>query len=625
MRTETVIKAVNSIAAVSMKGRQVNGLFRLMTNPEILWKQAYANIYPNKGAITKGVNENTLDGFSEERVNHLIGMLAKSQYCPKPVRRTYIPKKNGKMRPLGIPTGDDKLVQEVVRILLERVYEPVFSKHSHGFRPRKSCHTALQQVHDVWSGVKWIIEFDIKGFFDNINHAKLIELLERKVDDKRVINIIRKMLKAGYLENWKHNTTWSGTPQGGVISPVLANIFLHELDMFMENMMLQFNKGKRRKDNPAHALLRGRMQVTNQKLNRLKMGLKCQKPEENTREKLLRKRRELQKSMHEIPSTDLFDPDYRRLRYVRYADDFIIGVIGSREDAEKVMHQVKQFIERELLLEAAEDKTCIKSAKKGVRFLGYDIKSYTGNKRLKMVSGNGTCLKLTMIQKMQLHVPPEKVMQYASKKGYGNMATFRPVSRPGLLQRSDSEILLLYNAEMHGLTNYYCLAQGYKKALGALIGLAQLSLFATLAHKHHSTIGKIASKMRLPNQQGYGILAIVNGKPKFYKLFRLKDHVLPKVHSGNIDNPSASPWLTLNHTELVQRLNANCCEYCGKVGGYMEIHHIRAMKDVRGKKSLWQEMMSAMNRKTLVLCFDCHRELHSRGLPDWRAKVRKHP
>lgn len=216
-------------------------------------------------------------------------------------------------------------------------------------------------------------------------------------------------------------------------------------------------------------------------------------------------------------------------------------------------------------------------------------------------------------------------MQYASKKGYGNMATFRPVSRPGLLQRSDSEILLLYNAEMHGLTNYYCLAQGYKKALGALIGLAQLSLFATLAHKHHSTIGKIASKMRLPNQQGYGILAIVNGKPKFYKLFRLKDHVLPKVHSGNIDNPSASPWLTLNHTELVQRLNANCCEYCGKVGGYMEIHHIRAMKDVRGKKSLWQEMMSAMNRKTLVLCFDCHRELHSRGLPDWRAKVRKHP
>jgi RNA-directed DNA polymerase len=624
MRTETVIKAVNSIATVSLKGRRVNGLFRLMTNPEVLWKQAYANIYPNKGAITKGVNGNTLDGFSEEKVNHLIGMLAKSQYCPKPVRRTYIPKKNGKMRPLGIPTGDDKLVQEVIRILLERIYEPVFSWHSHGFRPKKSCHTALYQVHS-WSGARWIIEFDIKGFFDNINHVKLIELLERKIDDRHIINIIRKMLKAGYMEDWQHNATWSGTPQGGVISPVLANIYLHELDMFMEDMIRQFTKGKRQKDNYDHAVLRGKMQRTNQKLLRLKVGLKCRNPEENTREKLLRNRRELQKLMRKVPSIDLFDPDYRRLRYVRYADDFIVGVIGSREDAEVVMQKVKEFIEKDLLLEASDDKTCIKNARKGVRFLGYDIKAYTGNKRLKVVSKKGTCLKSTMIQKMQFHIPSEKVMQYASKKGYGDMAAFRPVSRRGLLQRSDSEIILLYNSEMRGIVNYYSLAQGYKKSLGALIGLAQQSLFATLAHKHHSSISKIAQRMRLPNQQGYGIRVIVNGNPKLYKLFRLKDHISPIIFSGNIDRTSTQAWLTMGRTELVQRLNANDCEYCGRVGGYMEVHHVRALKDVGGKKQLWQKMMSAMNRKTMVLCFDCHKELHRQGLPDWRAKVRQHP
>jgi len=619
------MKAVNSIAEVSRKGRRVNGLFRLMTNPDVLWKQAYANIYPNKGAITKGVNENTLDGFSEERVNHLIGLLATRRYCPQPVRRTYIPKKNGKLRPLGIPTGDDKLVQEVVRILLERIYEPVFSENSHGFRPGKSCHTALKQVRDVWSGVKWIIEFDIKGFFDSINHTKLIELLEKKIDDERVINTIRKMLKAGYMEGWRYNSTWSGTPQGGVVSPVLANIYLHELDMFVENMICQFNKGKRRKDNHDHAILRERMRGTNKKLLRLKMGLKCCKPEDNIRENLLRERREIQKLMHQVPSTDLFDPGYRRLRYVRYADDFIIGVIGSREDAEKVMHQVKEFIEKELLLEAADDKTGIKNARKGVRFLGYDVKSYSSNKLLKHASGNGTCLKLTIIQRMQLHVPSEKVLQYASKKGYGNMAAFRPISRPELLHRSDSEILLTYNSEMRGLVNYYSLAQGYKKALSKLIGLAQLSLFATLGHKHHSSTAKIAQQMRLPNQGGYGLRVSVNGKPKLYKLFRLKDHLLPTIHSGNIDDQQSTSWLTLSRTELVQRLNANCCEYCGKVGGYIEVHHIKAMKDVQGKKSLWQEMMSAMNRKTLVLCFGCHKELHSRGLPDWRAKVRQHP
>jgi RNA-directed DNA polymerase len=435
-------------------------------------------------------------------------------------------------------------------------------------------------VCDVWSGVKWIIEFDIKGFFDNINHAKLVEFLERKIDDERIINIIRKMLKAGYMEDWRYNSTWSGTPQGGVVSPVLANIYLHELDMFMEEMIGQFNKGKRRKDNYDHAVLRGRMRETNKKLQRLKMGLKCRKPENNIRENLLRERREIQRLMHKVPSTDLFDPGYRRLRYVRYADDFIIGVIGSREDAEKVMHKVEEFIEKELLLEASDDKTCIKSAKDGVRFLGYDIKSYTGNKRLKMVSGYGTCLKLTMIQKMQLHIPSEKVLQYASNKGYGNMGALRPISRPELLQRSDAEILLIYNSEMRGFVNYYSLAQGYKKALSKLIGLARMSLFATLGHKHHSSIAKIAQQMRLPNCGGYGLRVVVNGKPKLYKLFGLKNYLHPTIQSSNIDKPLNTSWYTLSRTELVQRLNANCCEYCGKVGGYTEVHHIRAMKDV---------------------------------------------
>lgn len=624
MRTETTMKAVDSIALVSRKGRRVNGLFRLLTNPEVIWKQAYANIYPNKGAMTKGVDDNTLDGFSLERADHLIGMLVNRQYCPKPVRRVYIPKKNGKMRPLGIPTGDDKLVQEAVRILLERIYEPVFSEYSHGFRPGKSCHTALQQVRNIWKGTKWIIEFDIKGFFDNINHVKLIELLEKKIDDKRLINLIRKMLKAGYVEDWKYNSTWSGTPQGGVISPILANIYLHELDMFMEGMISQFNKGKMRKRTPENGWLGGQMQVTNQKLQRLKAGLKCMNPHD-TREALLRKRRDIQKKQHQNPSTDQFDPDYRRLRYVRYADDFIIGVIGSKREAESVMLKAKEYIEKELLLETAEDKTCIKWAKDGVRFLGYDLKVYSSQHLRRQTLGNGTCLKRTISQVMQLHVPSEKMHQYAAKKGYGNMARFRPVSRPELLQRSDEEILLTYNAEMRGIANYYCLAQGYKKNLSKLIGLAQLSCFATLAHKHHTAIAKIAAKMRLPDQGGYGLRVTVNGKPKLYRLFRLKDHVLPKVDSQTIDRLWIRPWYTIGHTELIQRLEANRCEYCGKEGGYTEVHHIKALKDVRGKKSLWQEMMNAMNRKTLVLCFACHRELHSRGLPDWRAKVRQHP
>lgn len=557
---------MNSIAKVSMSGRRVNGLFRLATNPEVLWKQAYANIYSNKGAITKGVDRNTLDGFSEERVNHLIGLLARREYCPKPVRRTYIPKKNGKLRPLGIPTGDDKLVQEVVRILLEQIYEPIFSENSHGFRPGKSCHSALRQVKNVWNGTKWIIEFDIKGFFDNINHNKMIEFLEKKIDDKRIIHIIRQMLKAGYAQDWKYNATWSGTPQSGVISPILANIYLHELDTFMEDMICQFNKGERRKDNPDYKKLCRQMIIINRELRELRQKFKEGKPLNDARKEILRERREIQKKMRVINSRLHVDSEYRRLRYVRYADDFIIGVIGTRKEAESVMLQVKEYINNVLLLEVSEEKTCIADANDGVRFLGYDIKTYTSTKTTKIAWGKGTCNRRTISEKMQLHIPSEKMFQYASKNGYGDMAIFRPKSRPALLRRSDVEILMTYNAEMRGLANYYSLAQGYKTALQRVIGLAQWSFFATLSHKHKSSIGKVARKMKLSAQSGYELKVNINGIPKSYRLFRLKDHEPPKIHNSNVDTPWDTTRFTMTRSELVQRLNANTCEYCGKTG-----------------------------------------------------------
>jgi RNA-directed DNA polymerase len=189
-----------------------------MRSHESLWLKAYTNIYANKGAITPGVNRNTLDGFSDERVTNIIQLLEENRYHFHPSKRVYIPKANGKLRPLGLPTGDAKLIQEVVRMLLERIYEPVFSDWSHGFRPKRSCHTALQEVFDKWGGIKWILEIDIEGFFNNIDHEIMIKLLEEKIDDWRFIKIIRRMLQAGYIEDWKYHQTYSGTPQGGVVT-----------------------------------------------------------------------------------------------------------------------------------------------------------------------------------------------------------------------------------------------------------------------------------------------------------------------------------------------------------------------------------------------------------------------
>ena len=189
MLNATTSKRLEGITKCSANGHKVLRTFQLMTNYPDLWLMAYQNIQENQGALTPGVTEGTLDGFSIERVDNLREALREGTYAPKPVRRTYIPKANGKLRPLGIPDSDDKLVQEVARIILEAIYEPVFKDTSHGFRKGRSCHTALEQVERVWKGVKWIIEVDIKGYFDNIDHEILMKILKEKIDDKKYLNL----------------------------------------------------------------------------------------------------------------------------------------------------------------------------------------------------------------------------------------------------------------------------------------------------------------------------------------------------------------------------------------------------------------------------------------------------
>ena len=331
MLSTTTIKRMDALGSISTEGKRLNGLFRLMENP-ILWKKAYAKIYSNKGAITKGCNNNTLDGLSEDRMLNIIELLKLKRYKFNPVRREYIPKKNGKLRPLGIPTGDDKLVQAVVKDILERIYEPIFKDTSHGFRTGKSCHTALLQVKQSWTSIKWIIEADIKGFFDNIDHDLLIQFLERKIDDHRFINLIRYMLKAGYLEDWTFHKTHSGTPQGGVISPILANIYLHELDSKVDEMIERFNEGKRRKVNPEYKQFEYQISKLRKKYDAIKTDAK---PE--TLQGIRREVKELKAKRDGLSAGDPKDASYRRLVYCRYADDC---VPRRRTQVCKVAHPV---------------------------------------------------------------------------------------------------------------------------------------------------------------------------------------------------------------------------------------------------------------------------------------------
>lgn len=286
------------------KGLPLERVYRQLFNRE-LFLMAYGKIYRNKGAMTHGVTDETPDGMSLEKIGAIIEALRYERYQWLPARRTYIPKKNGKKRPLGMPVWSDKLVQEVVRLILEAYYEGQFSDHSHGFRPERGCHTALREIYYNWHGTAWFIEGDISQCFDRLDHELLLSTLSERIHDRRFINLLRELFDAGYMEDWTLNQTLSGVPQGGIVSPVLSNILLDKLDKFVEHELIpQYTRGVKRKTNNEYKNL-------------------MQRSRKHRRAGNVREAEVLRRKAQAMPSQVMDDPDYRRLKYVRYADDFL--------------------------------------------------------------------------------------------------------------------------------------------------------------------------------------------------------------------------------------------------------------------------------------------------------------
>lgn len=612
IRTETALEGVGKATRAGVKVRK---LHKLMRTHEGLWYAAYVKLQGNKGALTPGVTGNTLDGFGEERVAALMKSISARTYRPSPVRRTYIPKdpKNptGKKRPLGVPTGDDKLVQEVVRSLLEAVYEPVFSDRSHGFRPGRSCHTALKQIVNSWKGSKWMCDVDIKGYFDTIDHETLLRLLARKIDDRAFLKLIRAFLKAGYLEDWKYNVTYSGTPQGGVVSPVLANIYLHELDRFMEKKIAAFNRGARRKPNPEYCRLRNLASSRRRKL----------REHGETHPNAAKWRREIQEmdaTKARLPSVNMHDKGFKRLHYVRYADDFLIGIVGSKKEAVQMMAEVRSFVEGPLKLTISEEKSRIGAMNKGTVFLGYGVQTRRTNKRMKCrLEAWGKpvyAVKRTVTDHIHLYVPDEKIRNFASAKGYGTMdAGQKDIRFRSWMQvLSDYEIVAQYNAELRGFANYYALAPKYSS--NRLEWMAHTSLYKTLARKHDTRWGKVFARMRCP-VHGRALAYHQDGEERRLPVFRLKHRAMP---SSQDPDRRPNTFMFASRSDLLQRIAARKCEYCGTEDAPFEVHHVRKLADIKDGASWWQRLMSARRRKTLVLCKPCHVDLHRGTLPDNR-------
>ncbi len=571
------------------EGLPLERVYKHLFDPE-RFLRAYGKIYRNYGAMTKGVTEETVDGMSLQKIQTIINLLKRGRYHWTPVRRTAIPKPNGKTRPLGIPTWSDKLVQEVLRTLLEPYYEQKFSCHSHGFRPNRGCHSALLEIRRTWKGTVWFIEGDIKGCFDNIDHEVLLEIIRRDIHDGRLHTLIEGLLKAGYMEDWRYYDTQSGTPQGGIISPLLANIYLNELDRFIEGTLIPaYTRGERRVINPEYAKVKGQLAVARRRGDREKV--RCLKQEQRR-----------------LTAGDPRDPGYRRLRFVRYADDFLLGFTGPKKEAEEIRRRLGEYLRDNLKLTLSPEKTLITHASdEKAKFLGHEI---TVSRCGSLVSGNG---QRSSNGNIALLMPPKVPLRY--KEEYGKEGKIS--HKAELLAETEYTIVSRYQSVLAGVYNFYCMATNVAKRMSHIRWILETSLTMTLASKLRCSVAQVYQRR---GTEILGIKAIRAeyqrpGKEPLVATFGGISFTRKPEGMGVVDFRTQAAWhsATGERSEAVQRLAAGKCELCGVRGEPVQVHHIRRLADIdrpgRRPKEPWERIMATRKRKTLVVCVPCHQQI----------------
>lgn len=600
MRMQKSHEVLQAIRKLGVKGIPLTRVYRCLYN-ENLYLTAYSKIYSNKGALTPGTENDTMDGMSLTRIRNLIELLRHERYQPRPNRRTRVPKKSGGTRPLGIPNGSEKLVQEVLRLLLEAYYEPRFRDSSHGFRPERGCHTALKDVKNRFQNTTWCIEGDIKGCFDNVDHNILLDILKRDVHDGRFIQIIKLFLEAGYIEDWQYHKTYSGTPQGDVLSPLLSNIYLNEMDKFIEDELVQqYTCGKRRATNPKYKSLSQRIERARRADNMVTV-------------------RKLEQERRKYPSIDTNDPDFRRLRYTRYADDFILGFIGSKSEAMEIKAKIGVFLQEMLRLELNKEKTLITHARnQQAQFLGYAISTYHVDH--KITSRKYDTAKVRSINgKVRLGIPYGFIDERAKRYQRNG----KVVSEPQLLQNTVPHIIHTYQLRYRGLVQYYKYAVDIAK-FSKLKYAMEIALVKTLAHKLRIKVSRVYRRYRTTmqvNEQSYRILQVevdTGDKIRTFHWGAIPLKVTKIIHEPLNDNRGEFNNFQYieKRSDLITRLRANQCEVCGKELD-CEVHHVHKLANLkkrwRGRhmKPLWVQKMIALRRKTLVVCLDCHRKIHN--------------
>ena len=570
------------------RGLPLEELYRQMFNPQ-LYLLAYGRIYSNHGAMTAGASGETADGMSARKIARVIDAMRRERFRFGPARRIYIPRKNGKARPLALPSWTDKLAGEVMRLLLEAYYEPQFSDRSHGFRPGRGCHTALSEVATTWTGTTWFIEGDISDCFGSLDHDVMVRILSEKIRDNRFLRLVRSMLQAGYLEDWTWHATLSGSPQGGVLSPLLSSIYLHKLDVFAEQVLIpEHTRGERRRHNPAYHKLSGVIERGRKRGDRAAV-------------------REARRQRRSLPSMDPRDPGYRRLRYCRYADDHLLGLTGPKTEAEQIKQRLAAFLREELKLELSPGKTLITHARThAARFLGYEITAHHDHRK-------GARGRRWTDGFIKLSVPRSVIKAKSARY----MRQGKPAHRRDLVNESDHTIVATFGAEYRGLVQYYLLAGDVYK-LNRLEWVMRTSMLRTLAAKHRSSVSKMTARHRARIQTPSGLRtcfeAVVPRQGREPLAARFGGIPLRRNRNAVLYDrvPDPAPH---RHREVIRRLLRSECEVCGH-NGLVEAHQIRKLAGLQtaGETASprWKEIMAGKRRKTLIVCGSCHHSIHNR-------------
>lgn len=554
--------------------------------------------------MTPSIDKITFDGLESQHLLDIHSKLRNESWQPKPSKRIYIKKANGTFRPLGVSSLRDKIVQDSFRAILAVVLEPKFLDVSTGFRKNRGCHDALAQIR-YWNGVKWFIEGDINNFSDEINHHVLEKLLVNHFNDQRFIDLYWKFVRAGYVEFDKVKVNDIGIPQGSIISPILSNLYLHELDKFIINEKEQLLKSNMKANfrNSIYDKLDNRIQnITKRERNLLKKGEPLPLKVKNKRLELVKLRR---KTNLTIPN-----PKAVKIYYVRYADDWIIGVLGSFTFAKSLKQKIATFLKTELKLKLNFVKTFIKDAskRKSASFLGVnidrisavksEIKNYR-NKRghMQRISQTATVLK----------VPISKLLNKLIKKGHAKkkinrfgVVTIVGESRIKWQNIPVKELVIRFKAVFNGILNYYSFVDN-KTRLNIIYWILLSGLTKTIAQKFRmksmkrvfKKYGKDLSK--LPGGVGFPCPKLSrtpkNFRTKYFKEF-----------------PNLTGYLKWGVRSLAA-FGSNCSS-CGSPEN-IQMHHIRHIKTINIRFKGIDKEMVAMNRKQIPLCIDCHLKVHS--------------